>query len=276
VVGIASRLLLSKEFLVQQIEESINARVQIGALDVSLFSVPTSVTLRDVIVDEVDPEVQGLSYGKRPPLSEGVIELNELSFKVSIGQLLSRKIYVDKFELDGLHAAVVLHEDGTNNLDALFGSPDEEVVEPGPVDESGFNAKEQEKFVTHLDSINIQNVSFDLLIEKTGMLVKGSECGVRVEGIEVNPNSLEQVKKAELELQCNVQLFDSMSQTVKYGEIALNGPATARLFNPKTGVLDPQLKLDLAIDESSYLNSKVPYVEKVYRRPKAWKSLEWV
>jgi len=263
VLAFSAKFLLTKEFLVEEVEDSINSRVQIGSFDVSIFSVPAKVTLKDVILAERDNNVhRKVSYDKRSPLIQGALECREVSFEVSLWELFSKEIYVEHFVLDGLHARVKLHEDGTNSLDSLF--EDAPKIDKPKGEPKSFNAREKDEFVTHLKSISIGDVSFDLLVEKTGVLLHGTDCSVQLENIKVNPNALEQVNQAQLELVANLQIFDSTSKTIKYGEVGINGNAEVQLFDPLTGDIDPDVTLDLNISDSSYLTTQVPYIKKVW------------
>lgn len=266
IVGAAvfsAKLLISKEFLVEEVEKSINSRIQIGAFDVSLLALPARVTLTDVILAERDNSVErSIPYAEREELTKGAVELKEVTFELSLWELLSKKIYVDSFELDGLHANVTLFEDGTNSLDSLFAEPGKpEEVEVAP---KSFNAKKKEEFVTQLDSIKISNVSFDLLVEKTGLFAQGSECGIELSDIRVNPNSLEVVNEAKVKWNSKVELFDSKSKTIKFGELGLSGDAQAKLFDPVTGDVDPEVLIDFDISDDSYISTDIPYIQKVW------------
>jgi hypothetical protein len=263
VLALAANFLLTKEFLVEEMEDSINSRVQIGSFDVSLFSIPAKITLQDVILAERDNNVKRkVPYAERAPLTEGALECKEVSFEVSLWELLSREIHVERFVLDGLHARVKLYEDGTNSLDTLF---EEVAKEDEPKKKSkSFNAREKDEFVTQLKSISISNVSFDLTIEGTGVFLRGMDYSVELEDIKIDPNALELVNQAQLKLAGNLQIYDSASKSVKYGEIGLSGNADAQLFDPMTGDIDPDVTLDLDIADSSYLSTEIPYIEKVW------------
>lgn len=263
VVAFSAKLFISKEFLVEEVEKSINSRIQIGTFDVSLLAFPARITLTNVILAERDNSVErNVPYSERNELTIGAVELDEVTFELSLWELLSKKIYVDSFELDGLHANVTLFEDGTNSLDPLFAEPlKEEDAKKSP---KSFNAKKKEEFVTQLDSIKISNVSFDLLIEKTGLFAQGSECGIELSDIQVNPNSLEIVNEAKIKWNSKVELFDSKSKTIKFGELGLSGDAQTKLFDPVTGDIDPEVQIDFSISDDSYISTDVPYIQKVW------------
>lgn len=266
VVTFSARFLLSKEFIALAIEDSINSRVQIDELDISLMSVPAKVTLKDVIVTTRDSAANSKqSYGKREEISDGVLKLNAVSFEVSLWELVSKRIRVESFDLDGLHANVTLFEDGTNSLDPLFASPEKEKKEKKDKKRNeSFNAKEHEDFVTELNLVNISNVSCDLVIEKTGLLVKGSNGSLKLSDIRVNPNALEMVNQANLKLTLQTKIYDGVGMEVEYAELGIDGSALTQLFDPATGDIDPKVQFDFKVSETSYVSSEVPYVQKIW------------
>lgn len=268
-VSLSTKLLLSKEFLVQEIEDSINSRVQVGEMDVSLFSVPAKVTLKNVLLAKRDSVAdEKVDYSDRNELKSGVITLESVSFEVSLWELISKKIAVESFDLDGLHANVVLHEDGSNSLDELFAEPEkEEKKDSGKKKEKkSFNAKDKEEFVTELKSVNISNVSCDLLIEKTGILVKGSNGTLSLNDIKVDPNQLEVVNQANLVLALQLKVYDGVGMETEFAELGIDGAALTQLFDPKTGEIDPNVEFDFQISESAYVSSDVPYVQKIWAK----------
>lgn len=270
--SVSARFFLSKDYLVLEIEDSINSRVQIGEMEVSLLRVPAKVTLKDVIVttrDEAANEKQ--SYASRDNIDDGVLTLKAVSFQVSLWELVSKKIRVESFDLDGLHAQVTLNADGTNSLDPLFAEP--EKVKKKKKSGDGFNAKDNEDFVTELKQVNITNVSCDLLIEKTGLLVKGSNGAVTLSDIRVNPNALEVVNQANLELTLQAKVYDGVEMLVEYAELGVDGSALTQLFDPETGEIDPHVQFDFQISESSYVSTEIPYVQDIWEKGKKLEKL---
>lgn len=272
-VSLVTRLTISKDLLVEQIEGAINSRVQIGELDISLLRFPAKVTLNDVVITTRDAAAEGkVAHGERTPLDSGVLSAEEISFEVTLSELISKKIYVDSLKLDGLHANITLHKDGTNSLDPLFAEPEGEKTsktdrkKEDDKKPKSFNAKDKEDFVTELKSVEITNVSCDLLIEDTGLVVKGNNGSLKLSDIRVDPNQLEVVNQADLRLALSLVVFSDESLKVEYGEIGIDGAATTQLFDAKSGEIDPDVAFDFQLSDASYLNTRVPYIEKIWKK----------
>jgi hypothetical protein len=256
------RALLSKDFLISKIEASINSRVQIGELGVSLFSIPARVVIANVIVAERDDVVRhGLPHDQRSRLESGEFRIKEVSFDVSLKELFSKEIKVSQLNVVGAHADLVMNETGELNIEKLFAAP------PGTSeknDKKGLNAKDSPGFVAALDRLILKDASFDMVIKKTGLEMIGRDVNLDLSDIKVNPNALELVNEAHMQLDAHFEAFSSKKGRLKYGQIGLKGPARVRLFDPATGALAPDAEIDFMIDPSSYVSTKAPYVVKLY------------
>ncbi|SHJ21709.1 hypothetical protein SAMN02745181_1476 [Rubritalea squalenifaciens DSM 18772] len=264
---VASNIFLTKNYLVAEIESSIDSRIQIGDLEVNLLSSPATVTISNVIIAERDVYAQDeVPHDERPKIEDGEIKVKEISFDVSLGELISKKINVSKLEVTGAHTKVVMNEEGELNIEKLFAEPPKEKKERERREkEKSFNAKENEDFVTELKQLIVKDTSFTMVIEKTGLVIEGSDLNVDLSDIRVDPNSLEQVNEAKLQFAAKMEVFSNEDERVKFGQIALQGPARVKLFDPATGDLEPDADVDFKIDDSSYVSTKVPYVKEVWK-----------
>jgi uncharacterized protein involved in outer membrane biogenesis len=132
--------LLSKDFLVSKIESSINSRIQIGELGVSLFSIPAKVVIGDVIIAERDDVVRGgVPHDQRTKLERGEFRIKEVSFDLSLRELFSKEIKVSQLKVVGAHADLVMYETGELNIEKLFAAPPETTEKN---DTKGLNAKD--------------------------------------------------------------------------------------------------------------------------------------
>jgi len=259
-----ARVMLTKNHLVGMIEKSIDSRVQIGGLDISLFSFPARVELKDVVVVERDDYANNeVPHDERAVLNDGVICVQSVCCDVTLWDLLSRRIRVEEFELRGLQAKAVIYEDGSNSLDAFFDNPDKKGGKRERK-ERGFNAKDHEGFVTELKKVVVEDCSFELVVEKTGLVIVGEGIGFSFEDIKIDPNELEQVNGATVRMKGKVIVLSNNVERVKFGELGFLGSSQARLFDAVSGGLEPDLNLDLDITEDSYVSTKVPYVDKVW------------
>lgn len=263
---VAARAVLTKNVLVGMIEESIDSRVEIGALEVSLFSFPAHVELKDVVIGERDAYANDeVAHDDRPKLGGGVVRVDSVICDVTLGDLLARRIRVEEFDLKGLHAKAVIYEDGSNSLDALFDEPPKtKKRKDRERKEKGFNAKDHEEFVTELKRVRVADCGFEVVVEKTGLIIVGEGVGFDIEDIRVDPNALEQINEARISMKGRLFVFSNDVERVKFGELGYSGSARARLFHPVSGEFEPDMDLNLQITEDSYVSTEVPYVEKVW------------
>jgi len=256
------RALLSRDFLVERIEASINSRVQVGDLGVSLFSVPAKVVIRDVILaDRDDAARQGVPHDERAKLEEGRIRIEEIRFDLSLRDLISKQIKVSELKLAGAHFEMVMNEAGELDIEELFAAPpDKPRKDKAKQDKAGGGAD----FVTELERLLIKDASFTLRIEKTGLEVVGDGVKLDLSDIRVDPSALEKVNEAKLEFAAKLEAFSTSKGRLKYGQLGLEGPARVRLFDPATGALAPDAEIEFAIHPDSHVSSKAPYLKKLW------------
>lgn len=263
---VTSKMFLTKNYLVSELERSIDSRVQIGELEVKLFGGPARVTIKDVIIAERDDLARDeVPHDERPPIDDGAIKISEISFDVSLWELISKRIKVEQLAVSGLKASVVMDEDGKLNVEQLFAEPPKEKrARERREKKEGFNAKENEDFVTELKSLVIKDTEFSMVIEKTGLVIEGRDVNIALTDIKVDPNALEQVNEAHLQFSAHMDVFSNEKERKKFGQISLDGPARVKLFDPATGDLEPDAEVDFSIADDSYVSTQVPYVEKLW------------
>lgn len=257
------RMLLSRDFLVARIESAIDSRVQIGSYGVSLFSVPARVVLRDVIIAERDESVCRKAHDQRKPLKTGEIRVKEIRFDVSLGELLGKRIKASELRLRGAHFDMRLNEEGEFNLARRFAAPPDKRREEES--DEGLNARDSSAMVTELQRLLIEDASFDLVVEKTGLEIEGRDLRLELSDIKVDPGALEKVNEAHLEFTVQLAIHSSRQGRLQYGQIGLEGPARVRLFEPVTGRLAPDAEIEFAMDRDSYLSARAPYLIRLWQ-----------
>lgn len=256
---------MTKNYLVEKLEKSINSRVQVGDLKVSFLG---EVELVDVVITERDENADNkVDHDDREPLADGNLMIKSVKFRLSFGEIISRKLSIDSIDIDGVVAKLEMLEDGSLDVESLFDKPDKKKVKK----EKRFNAKEHDEFVTEIKEINLTNVDADLVVRETRLLfqVRGAE--VRVSDIRVNPKELDSVNDAKINLACELNLF-SLNENVEYGKLGVTGATTLTIFNTESGDLEPDMKIDLVLSPDSYLTTKVPLISNMWDM--VWKSLD--
>ena len=264
---ILAKTFLSKDYLVERLEKSINSRVQLGELDVSFNGVTATVTMKKVILTERDDVVEsGVKHDERTSLDSGEVEIEELTFELSAWEILSRKIDIESLDARGVKMDVVLYEDGGSSLKRLFSKPKKKgdlTGDSGTEKRETFNAKDNEKFVTQIKNLSITDVDVRVVVEKTQLELKGSDLSFHISDIKVDPNALETVNNAKLKLDGKLAMR-SLEKNLDYGYFDMKGEADVTLFNKDSGDAEPDLKLDLALSNDSYFTSRIPLANRLW------------
>lgn len=253
---------LTRDYLVAEIEKSINSRIQIKDIDVNLYGLSGTVDLNDVIITQRDNAAdQKIPHDERVPIEKGDIYLKSTTFNISIWEILSKKILVERINMDGITLNLTLYENGDTSIQKLFAKPESNDTE---VEETKiFNAKENEDFVTTINQINLTNVDINLIVEKTQLAVKGRGIYVNLIDINVNPKKLDTVNNAKIKVGGTFDL-QSLDSNVEYGKVISSGESDLTLFNTANGDLEPEMVIALTVDSDSYLTNKVPSLSKIW------------
>jgi len=249
---------ISKEYLIEEIEKSIKGDVEIGDVDVSIFSIPAKLTLTDVSLS---------SREAGDVNAEAPVRIEEVSLSVGLWGLLSKHIDVSNITIRGADITAVYREDGSTTLGELFDAPDEKKRKRGrdkSKDEegSGFNIFDQEDFVATLGGLVIKDSRADITLESTGLRLRCTDVNLDLSSIKIDPKKLEETNSAKLELGGKIRLDSTDGR--HYGDLLIVGKSTARLFNPQTGDAEPEIEGEFNLGDESWLNTNVPFVTKAW------------
>jgi uncharacterized protein involved in outer membrane biogenesis len=210
---------LTRDYLVAAIEKSINSRIQVKDIDVNLYGLSGTVDLNEVIITQRDHAAnQKIPHDQRDTIEKGDVYLKTVNFDISIWEILSKKILVEKINLDGAILNISLYENGDTSIEKLFAKPERDKSE----EPKKFNAKENETFVTTINQINLANVDLNLIVEKTQLEVKGRGVYLNLLDINVNPKQLDSVNNAKVKLGGTFDLW-SLDSKQNYGKIISSG-----------------------------------------------------
>ena len=275
--------LVSEDYLADKLEGSINSHVEIGAVELALFSVPTRFTLSDVTLSPRD----------RDPSSAG-IKVEQLDLNVNFWKLFNKHIDVSKITIKGAEISMISFEDGSTSLEKMLRSPEEEdntsesISGPkrdnyvslesneggsneggsneGGSNEGGFNAFDQEDFIASLGGLVIEDSHVDITLEKTGLRIRCSDVQLVLSSISVDTKNLKATNTAKLTMASKIEIHST--EGWHYGDLNLTGDASAMIFNPETGNMEPEVRGRIDLGDASWLNTKVPVISD------AWESLE--
>ena len=261
VATILIQSLVSEEYLVEELEEAINSEVEIGEVDLSLFSSPTRITLSDVMLT---PKGGGDSSAS--------VKIDELELEVSFWQLFYKHINVSKITIKRAEITSTYFEDGSTSLGEMFRAPEKKRKKrrggkgSSDKDEGGFNAFDQEDFVASLGGLVIEDSRVDITLEKTGLRIRCNDVQMELSSISIDPNDLGSTNTAELTMSSMIQIHSTKGW--HYGDLNLTSKTSARIFNPQTGDTEPDIEGRIDLNSGSWLNTRIPVITS------AWKTLE--
>lgn len=257
--------LVNEEYLAEKLEEAINSHVEIGDVDLALFSSPTRITLSEVSLSP-----------KEGDLSAAGIKIDQLDLNVSFWKLLNKHIDVSKITIKRAEISSIYYEDGSTSLEKMLRSPDEDESddknEPKKPkrsdddDEGGFNAFEQEDFVASLGGLVIEDSRVDITLEKTGLRIRCNDVQLELSSISIDPKNLKDTNTAKLTMASKIKIHSTKGW--HYGDLNLTGEANAKIFNPETGNTEPNVEGRIDLGDESWLNTKVPVITN------AWQTLD--
>lgn len=254
----------TKDYVVEKLEKSINSRVQVGDINVSLFG---AVELVDVIIHKRDQFADDkVPQSEREMLTDGSIKLGSVEFDLSFWEIVSRKLSIDSIDIDRVVAKLEVLEDGSLDVESYFDKPDRKKKK-----KRSFNARDHKKFITEIREVNLTNLNVDLILKKHQLLARLQNGEMRVSDIQVNPKKLETVNDAKIKIRSDLGLF-SLNEEVEYGKLGLNGETNLTIFNVESGDLEPDMNINLVVSPDSYLTTKIPFINNVW--DSVWKSFE--
>ena len=256
---------VNEDYLAEELEKAINSKVEIGDVDLALFSSPTRIKLSEV---KLSPK------GGRD--ANASVKIDQLDLNVSFWQLFNKHINVSEVIIKRAEITSTFFEDGSTSLGEMFRAPEEKRKkrsgkkssgsDDGDDDEGGFNVFDQEDFVASLGRLVIEDSRVDITLEKTGLRIRCDDVGLELSSIKIDPNNLSATNTAKLSLSSMVKIHSTKGW--HYGDLNLTGDATARIFNPETGNTEPDVEGSIDLGSGSWLNTKVPVITS------AWKTLD--
>jgi hypothetical protein len=283
-LGVMVKRFVSEAYLVEQIEGAINSKVEIGEIKLSLLRSPACLTLKDVRLSAKQGDWQA---------GDTEVSVKQVDLSVSLWSLLNKRIEVNDMTIRGAHVKGTVYEKGGSSLEALFESPEKarkrlsrkstQVKEGRPKHrspkkrkkklargepekkEGGFNVFDQEDFVAALGGFHLEDSSVDLIVEKSGLHIQCSGVNLSLGSLEIDPRRLEDTDSARLDLTVNIRL-DS-TEGWSYARLDIQGQAVARLFNPETGDMEPDVEGAFDLGDDSWINTRIPVITE------AWKEL---
>lgn len=252
--GILVKKIVTREFLEEKIEKSINSEVMIGGVELSIFNFPAKVVVTDV---SLSPRQEGAA-------GEAPVKIGEMSLSIEWLALFRKQIDVREVRIEDVHLKITCFQDGTTSLATLFESPDarDREDEDDAGKREGFNIHEQGEFVTSLGKFSLSEVDIDLVLEAMGMELQFRDLNVELSSIKVDPENLADANEAQLKAQSLIKVYSDNKD--HYGDLYLDGVAGVSLFNVATGGIEPEVDGSFSLSDESWLGTNLPWVERAW------------
>jgi len=275
--------LVTKEWLVGQLQQNLHGQVSLESVDVSLFRPLSRLKLTGL-------EFVQNSSDQRT--STGYVKIKDAELAVSLWNLLLRRLEITKVNIRGASILCTIYEDGGNSLEDIFVSPakfqrklelekrlrylgkkerqallaKERARNPG-----GFNIHDHEDFVAALGVFSLDDSSVEILIEKSGLRIHCAGVHMGIGSMEIDPGRLAETDHVVLDLSGRVRLESAEGH--RYADLGLDGHASASLFDHETGDMEPDVEAAIRLSEDSNLDTRIPVVTGVWNK---LSGLKWI
>ncbi len=258
---------VTPDFVVSDVEDSINCRLEIEAVNVQVLRFPSRIVLKGIKLGPRD-EFVGRPLAERSAMDSSAIELGEVRLEVGLLGLLSRKLEVKELSFLEPSVSLTILERGGSNIEDLFRpSPEKEKrrKKRGKRRGGALNLEEV-GLLGRLEGVRIQDGSMDVHLEETGMVIELRELAVYLDSIEVDPFDLARSNDARMTTRGEITLAWKEEGQAPSGFLEVDGEATVKLFDPETADFDPEVTGLLALGEGSYLSARVPPISKTWAK----------
>jgi hypothetical protein len=264
VVGLLSiSSIVTPDFIVSQIESSLNARADLKKVNISLFSALSSVELENLSLHERDHFADNANLLKeRKPSVNSILSVKKVDLKLNFLALLKRNFQLKSFLLIEPSVSIVLKENG-NSLTHLFQQPKLVAGQPNPaleIKEDTTTADKSDKPFTvkslpisaNIDKVGMENGTIDIFIQKTLQKISLKNVNLLLTDIDIDPENLEKHNAVHLTANVNCSVLNSGGHETALFKILSKGSIAP--FVPKTGLVNPSVNYNLTLKQGSYIN----------------------
>lgn len=277
-------LMLTPQALVDRLEAKMNARVEIGAVSLSLFAWPAKVEMREVRFGERDVSADNaLKLKDRPAMERSLLSASALKLSASPWSLLRREFDVTEMLVEQAAADIRVRETGSMNLNKLFRTPEIVAGKPNPEfkfkgivvggGEAGAEGEtvdppvvvDEVPFAASIRSFLFTGARAQALFKKNGRFFDVSNLRFEVSDLDVDPANLGARNKGRIRIAGSV-LIAKPEEKIEYARLHILGEGDIIPFDPATRELNPTIRGRLTFGESSavtYLPSLAKINEKL-------------
>lgn len=268
IVGLLSiKSIVTRDFIVKQLETSLNVRADLRQININLFSALSSIELEDLSLykrDNFADEAKELSERTSLSESNSIISIKKIELKLNFLALIQRKFQVKSFTLMQPVVQLILN-DNTNNISNLFQKPKIVEGKPNPAltetdKQKDTETKEDDKpfsiqtipIAADIDKVGIENGQINILIQKTLQKIAIKNLTLLLTHIDIDPANLEKHNSISLKFDLTTSVIDSAEKETALFKIISNGAIVP--FVAKTGYINPSVNYYLTLLQGSYID----------------------
>ena len=251
VLYLAANVFFQPEKLVHKLEERLNCRASMSAVELALFEQPARLVIKNFAMAERDRHAdEQTPLADRPPMADPQITAKEISLAVSFPHLLLGKIHVHEFLGSEVTGKLIKPEEGDHSLDRLFDKPGRDDKkskkdrDKEKDDKGGDETIDRLKISTSLRSARLEDFTFVMELEKRDTRISWTDVHLDLSNVELSPADLETKNHAKIAIRANV-LFDHLESGERFGNMVLQGSGDVRPVDPKTRKIEPAVSFQL-------------------------------
>lgn len=255
--------IVTPDFIVKQVESSLNVRADLKKVNINLFSVFSSVELEGLSLHNRDSFADNaVLLAERTGSTSPTLSVKKVDLKLNFLAILRRNFELKNFTLVEPAVTVILKDNG-NNLSHLFRKPKLVEGKPNPSLEEKEEPQAEETsdkpfsiktlpISTNIGKVGIENGTIDIFVQKTLQKVSLKNVKLLLTDIDINPEDLEKHNSIRLTANVNLSVLNSGGQETALFKIISNGLIVP--FVPATGLVNPSVNYHLTLQKGSYLD----------------------
>jgi hypothetical protein len=263
--------IITEEFIVSQLEKSMNLRAEVKKINISIFSAISGITVEGLKLSKRDNNADNaIPLIERKPLESVLISIDNFDFQLNFLAILKGEIQLKKLILKNPIINMVMYETGGNNLSSLFlppktveGKPNdkvetkEEVVIQQSSDEDNrpFSVKDL-PLSANLKEIGILSGNINLEVQKTRQKLNIDSLNLVINSIDIAPEDLKNHNSIRADFNFVLKILSIESKDEK-AKLIFKSNALVSPFIVETGFINPIINYKLSIIKDSYLEGMV-------------------
>ncbi len=244
--AVVAILTINKDMVAKQMEKSLNRKVTIGAIKVSIFSVVSGIDVENVrISNHKKPE--RIAEMKEVTDNDLFVSLKAFRFKLKFGSLLKKKFELTELTLYEPKAFIVRYPDGSLNISDLMQAKPKEETEKQPVEKKGptkpLSADDLPVSIA-IGKIGAEDGSLSFYDVRTGQNISVYGVTMLIHDIAINPKMLEKEDQVKITIRAGVKTVGTVrTESVKSFDITFAVDGIVKPFDLTTRLLNPEISL---------------------------------